>query len=235
MHEDAPMAKDPRRSRKSFHDGPFCGRCRDMLESPAFDVLSRAALKIMAKLEVAHSHAMGRSAKGRSNANGKIVCTYRALEKCGVHKHVIAPAIRELVALGFVEITHRGVGGNAEFRDPTLYRLTFLPTEFDGPTHEWRKFETMEDAERAAEFARAAANTAFVARGKKQIFAPTFCPVSPPLSGAEKPTCPPPKTGGRARGQKVGVVIDLRPVGHLGPTAEGDGPPRPRRTADDAG
>jgi hypothetical protein len=124
------MAKDPRRQRKTFHVGPFCGRSRDMLESPAYDVLSGAALKIMAKLEVAHSYAMGRSPKGRSSANGNIVCTYQSLVNCGVHKHIIAPAIRELVALGFVEVTHRGVGGNAGFRDPTLYRQFrphFLP------------------------------------------------------------------------------------------------------------
>ena len=128
---------------------------------------------------------MSKSAKGRSAVNGKIVATYRHFEEYGVHRHVISPAIRELVALGFVEVTHKGAGGNADFRDPTLYRLTFLPTELSGPTHEWRRFETMKEAEQAAERARSSTDPAAVARAKKQIFAPSFCHVSPPLSGGE--------------------------------------------------
>jgi hypothetical protein len=223
------MAADPRRKRKStFHVGPFCGRCRDMLESPAFDVLSRAALKIMVKLEVAHSHAIGThemgsrgvAKKGRSDANGKIVCTYRALELCGVHKNVIAPAIRELVALGFLEVTHKGAGGNADFRDPTLYRLTFLPTEYAGPTNEWRKFETMEHAERIAELARSAADGAVVARAKKQNFALTFCPVSPSLSEGEKATPPPSESEGSGPpSESEGSYIFTPRGAHLDPIA----------------
>jgi hypothetical protein len=43
----------------------------------------------------------------------------------GIERHAIAPAIRELVALGFVEVTRQGCAGNAGCRQPTLFRLTY--------------------------------------------------------------------------------------------------------------
>jgi hypothetical protein len=71
----------------------------------------------------------------------------------GIDKHAIAPAIRECEALGFIEITEHGTAGNREFRRPNLYRLTYRATEFSGPTDEWRRVKTDEDA---AERVRAA-------------------------------------------------------------------------------
>jgi hypothetical protein len=199
------MADATRRRRKSgFFNETFCGRARVMLESPAYRVLSRAAFMVMTRLEIAYSYD-GR----RPDANGKLCCIYRHFEEYGVHKDAISPALRELVALGFIKVTHKGAGGNAEFRDPSLYGLTFLPTEFAGPTHEWRAFETIKDAEQAAKAARAASDRAFVARGKKQNFAPDFRPILPLKTGGENPTCPPPKTGSSVPPRKPGVALNL--------------------------
>jgi hypothetical protein len=47
------------------------------------------------------------------------------------------------VALGFVEITEAGRAGNAEFRKPNLFRLTYLHTQV-GPTDEWQKISENE-------------------------------------------------------------------------------------------
>ena len=49
---------------------------------------------------------------------------------------------------GFLEVTERGRAGNAEFRTPNKFRLTYMPALGREPaTHEWRKIETMEEAE----------------------------------------------------------------------------------------
>jgi hypothetical protein len=60
-----------------------------------------------------------------------LVVTYEQFVKHGIDRHSIGPAIREVVALGFVKIVRQGRGGNAEFRQPTLYQTTFLTTVDD--------------------------------------------------------------------------------------------------------
>src|SRR5581483_11666610 len=66
--------------------------------------------------------------------------TYRDFEKYGVDPQSTAAAIREAVALGFVEITRQGRAGNAEFRKPTLYRLTFeLMARGYTPSNDWKR------------------------------------------------------------------------------------------------
>ena len=51
--------------------------------------------------------------------------TYTDFVAYGVSKHAVAPALRELEALGFIEVTERGRGGNAEWRIPNKFRLTY--------------------------------------------------------------------------------------------------------------
>jgi hypothetical protein len=52
--------------------------------------------------------------------------TYADFVHAGVHPDAVAPAIRELEALGLVEITRRGHGGSADIREPSLYRLPYI-------------------------------------------------------------------------------------------------------------
>jgi hypothetical protein len=91
---------------------------------------------------------------GRGNAAG-LTCTYSDFEAYGIHRHAIAAAIRECVALGLLEIMQLGCAGNADFKAPNRYRLTYINSLDIMPTHEWRKLKTVEDAQAAANVARA--------------------------------------------------------------------------------
>ena len=58
----------------------------------------------------------------------------------------IAPAIRETVALGFIEITEQGFAGIGDHRQPNVFRITYRPTDREASTDEWRRIMTVEDA-----------------------------------------------------------------------------------------
>jgi hypothetical protein len=134
------------RRRRNQIEGLFAPRLKEMLESPAYRVLSRAAHQVLARIEIEHLRHGG-------NDNGTLAVTFDDFVTYGVHRHAIAPAIREGVALGFVEITQQGRAGNADWRRPSLYRLTYLPAGTATPTHEWRSI-TKDDATMLAKGAR---------------------------------------------------------------------------------
>ena len=88
--------------------------------------------------------------------NGKLPVTFDDIARYGINRQQIAPAIRECEALVFLQITERGRAGNAEFRTPNLFRLTYRHTGGAAETNEWRKIETLEGAEQLARAAREA-------------------------------------------------------------------------------
>jgi hypothetical protein len=94
----------------------FAGRHIRMLESPAHRVLSLAALRALYRIEVELSNHGG-------NENGELPVTFQQFEEWGVRRHSIASAIRELEALGFIEVTQHGYGGAAQA----------CPTNIDSP------------------------------------------------------------------------------------------------------
>src|SRR4051794_3906324 len=96
----------------------FAPRRIDMLRSPAYCELSLSARRILDRLEIELADHGGTD-------NGKLPVTYDDFQRYGVHRQAIGPAIRETVALGFVEITEAGVHGTAEFRKPNKFRLTY--------------------------------------------------------------------------------------------------------------
>ena len=111
-------------------------------------VLSQAAIRVMHRIEIEHM------AHGGAE-NGRLIVTYDQFEEYGVYCHAISPALRELVALGFLEVTEKGCGGNANHRRANRFRLTYVNMNSRAaPTHEWRKIETIEIAERLAGDAR---------------------------------------------------------------------------------
>ena len=56
------------------------------------------------------------------------------------------------MALGFVQITRPGCAGNAEYRQPTLYRLTYRHCgSHRETTDEWRRIKTIEEAKAISE------------------------------------------------------------------------------------
>jgi hypothetical protein len=129
------------KGRDTSYSGQFAGRLCRMLESPAYKVLSLAAHRVLARLEIELMRHGG-------NENGRLTVTYRQFEDYGVHKDSVAAAIRETVALGFVEVTERGCAGNAGYGKANQYRLTYRAAEghpADG-SHEWQRIKAVEDA-----------------------------------------------------------------------------------------
>jgi hypothetical protein len=140
-----------RSRRRSYHrrnrfDGPFAGRLITMLESPAFRVLSLSGHRVLARIEIELKRHGGED-------NGKLPITYEQFVEYGIHRHAIAPSIRECEMLGFLE-AERGKAGNREYRAPSRYRVTYQPVGRAQPTHEWQRIQTLEDAEAIARAAR---------------------------------------------------------------------------------
>src|SRR5262249_41798135 len=82
-------------------DGPFAPRLITMLKSPAYRALSLSAHRILARLEIELYQHGGED-------NGKLIVTYDHFVEHGIDRDAIAPALRELEALGFIEIPERG-------------------------------------------------------------------------------------------------------------------------------
>jgi hypothetical protein len=137
-----------------------------MLESPAYRVLSLSGHRILARVEIEMAHHGGFD-------NGKLPVTFENFEQYGMDRHAVAPAIRECCALGFLEVTEVGRAGNAEFRQPSTYRLTYRPVDRANPTNEWQRIHTLEEAEQIAWAARRSVTGASRKRkssgGKNQV------------------------------------------------------------------
>jgi hypothetical protein len=143
--------------------GQFAARLIEMLESPAYRALSRSALMVISRIEIELAHHGG-------NDNGRLAVTTDNFASYGMHPSSVAPAIREAEALGFIRVTERGRGGNAEHRAPNLFLLTF--SNWRGsmkqpPTHDWRRITTLQQAEQIARAARADKDARAVAHGKR--------------------------------------------------------------------
>jgi hypothetical protein len=138
----------------------------EALESPAYRALSLSGHRVLARIQIEHAHHGGA-------ANGKLPVTFRNFHEFGIHPNAIAPAIREVAALGFIRITQEGVASSdREFRIPNMFALTHLPTNnsYDGPTNDWRRHKTIEDAAAAARDARSepARNRKFAAKTQRK-------------------------------------------------------------------
>jgi hypothetical protein len=135
-----------------------------MLESPAYKALSLSAHRVMSRLEIE----LGKHA-GKREENGSLICTFDDFSDYGVSRNEISPAIRELVALGFIRVTRKGSAGNEKHRQPTLYLITY---QFHG-SHAmledgWKRIQTLEEAQGIAKRARAAkADPRAVANGQR--------------------------------------------------------------------
>jgi hypothetical protein len=137
--------------RKNKIAGQFSWQLIEMLESPAWRVLSQSARRVLDRIEI-------ELARHAGTDNGALVVTYIDFEQYGISRHCIWPAIQEVAALGFVEVTEVGRGGAAaEFRRPNKFRLTWLPTDNAPPTDEWRRIQTLEQAQEIARRARGSA------------------------------------------------------------------------------
>src|SRR5262245_29403894 len=96
-----------------------------MLESPAWRALSLSGRRVIDRIEIELAHHGG-------NDNGSLPVTFDDFIAYGIHHNCIAPAIREAEALGFIKVTERGRGGNAEYRLPNKFFLTFAYSRTKG-------------------------------------------------------------------------------------------------------
>jgi hypothetical protein len=138
--------------KKNAIDGQFNARTIEMMESPAYRVLSLAAHRVLDRICIELAHHGG-------NDNGALPVTYEQFMQYGIDRHAIAPAIRELVALGFLEVTRQGRPSAGDYRWPNLFRITWVncrSTPIAEQTNEWRKIPDRATAERLAAQARKA-------------------------------------------------------------------------------
>jgi hypothetical protein len=202
------------RNRANSIPGQFAGRLIEMLEAPAYRVLSLSARRVLDRVEIELGHHGGKD-------NGRLPITFENFENYGIDRHSIAPAIREAVALGFLEITEHGRAGNAEWRRPNYFRLTYKPAKGQPGhgTNEWRRFETIEDAQAAA---RAARETPSKAKSQ--------CGFLPKVGGkppTEKVVSIPGKSPLQAKVEKPPLLS----ISRVGVTAEPDREARPSGSA----
>ena len=111
--------------------GAWVPRRLEMLRSPAWRALSGPAKGVIERLEIEHMTHGGKD-------NGQLICTHRDFGEHGIRYPSVAPAIRQGVNLGFVEITRPG-WRSANHGRAAQYRLTYLPVGNSAPTDEWKQ------------------------------------------------------------------------------------------------
>jgi DNA-binding transcriptional MocR family regulator len=174
--QDTPRYKIP---------GQFAWRTIAMLRSPPYRLLSLSARRCLDRIEIELARHGGQD-------NGKLPVTFANFEEYGVRRHSIAAALRELEAVGFIEMTP-GRSGNGEFRQANLFRLTYRPSSHGKPTDEWRAIATTEEAKRKLE-------------NRPPIRTPASPPETSPKTATRHPTerhrkghSPPPETSPLSR------------------------------------
>ncbi len=161
----APDAMATRLRRRNRIAEQFAPRVITMLEAPAFRVLSLSGRRVLDRIEIELAHHGGRD-------NGKLPVTFDDFHEYGIDGHAIAPALREVRALGFIEITERGRAGNAEYRAPNKFRLTYRPTASCKSTDEWKRIKTIEEAKAISIAARQAVRRERLTNGAVKIQTP---------------------------------------------------------------
>jgi len=99
--------------------GQFVAHARELRESWAWLALPDNGRRILDRLEIEHMRHGGAE-------NGTLPCTYSDFVLHGLRRASVSLAIRQCVALGFLEITQRGGRSISEFRNPSRYRLTYI-------------------------------------------------------------------------------------------------------------
>jgi hypothetical protein len=211
--------------RRNSISGQFAARTIEMLESPAYRVMSRAGHMVISRVEVELGHHGG-------NDNDNLPVTKGDFVQYGIHHNAIAPAVREAEALGFLRVK-RGRGGNAEHRTPSKYGLTYAHhrnSKRSPPTDEWRTIKTIEEAEQIAVAARKAKDSHAVSIGnwsakKRKRSGTGFRQVSGTESGTENTQSPAPESGTTGSGPKPVPLSISR--GGMATGADGAAEPAP--------
>jgi hypothetical protein len=100
--------------------------------------------------------------------NGRLFVTHDQFVEWGVERKQIGPAIRELAALGFVEITERGYAGAAGHGKANRFRLTYVNTKTrEEPSNDWRRIATLEEDNATAKAARSDKDSRAADKGRR--------------------------------------------------------------------
>jgi hypothetical protein len=118
-----------------------------MLDGVAYWALKPIERTVLAVIEIEHMRHGGVE-------NGRLIVTRRQFERRGIRKDAIAPSIRALEALGFIELD-RGAAGVGDQAHAHRFRLTYVQPN---PTDEWRKHHDPDMARAVAETARKSAD-----------------------------------------------------------------------------
>jgi hypothetical protein len=145
------MTSRRHRRRPNSIGGQFAAHLIDMIESPAWRALSLSARRCLERIEIEMAHHGGRS-------NGELPVTYRDFVAYGVPKAMVKPALAELTALGFIEMTPGHASQYPEYGRAARFRLLYR-SGIDGPLeeHRWKRLKTNVEAKLAARGARASA------------------------------------------------------------------------------
>jgi hypothetical protein len=81
----------------------FAWRLIEMIESPAYRILSLYGHRALSRIEMELAHHGGRD-------NGRLPVTFQNFREYGIRRDNIGPAIREIEALGFIKVVERGAG-----------------------------------------------------------------------------------------------------------------------------
>ncbi len=142
-----------RRKDKAVQEhGSWVMHRRLMKESPAWRAAPDNVRRVLDRLELEHMRHGG-------TANGQLIVTYDEFQRWGIRRASIALAIRQAVGLGFLEVTRAGYKSAAEFRVPSLYRLTYVfgrgREGRQDPTDEWERISSDDEAQAILSEARA--------------------------------------------------------------------------------
>jgi hypothetical protein len=118
-------------------------RLRPLLRSRVWASLGIYHHRMLAALECEHANHGGKQ-------NGELVFTYEDGERAGIPRRYFNQTLTRLIEIGLVNREHRGRYAGGAFRDPSRYRLTYVPQkveELSGPplylfpSNEWIEVE----------------------------------------------------------------------------------------------
>ena len=182
-----------------------------LLESHAWIAISAPARHVFLRLVIEYG-------KHKGGENGALPCTFKDFEDYGVGGNQIARSIRELVAVGLIEVARKGVAGNADHRRAALYRITCFAQARDGSkdgTHDYERVKSAEEAEALVAAARNNVNARDIANGHKSVSAKKQKPAL--QSGGEIAHFPPSNRRGQAPPSNRRALSIFRPIsGPLG-------------------
>ena len=128
--------------------GQFVWFERVLLESPAWAAMPLAARRVVERVAIEHMSHGG-------TQNGELPVTYDDFARFGVRRQSISAGIKAAGALGFLDVTARGMLGHGVAKRPSTYGLTWLP-RCDGtpPSNRWKAIRSMKEAKAIVRGAR---------------------------------------------------------------------------------